>query len=74
MEIHLTPEQQTQLERIARMAETTTERIVEHAVARYLDEEICDVDAVAGAEAALDRGEYLTHEQVGRRLERFLKA
>jgi predicted transcriptional regulator len=42
-------------------------------VARYFDEESRFVDAVRRGEEALQRGEYLTHEQVGQRLGRFLQ-
>jgi predicted transcriptional regulator len=42
-------------------------------VARYFDEESRFVDAVMRGEEALQRGEYLTHEQVGQRLGRFLQ-
>lgn len=43
-------------------------------IARYFDEESRFVDAVNRGEEALRSGEYLTHEQVGQRLERFLRA
>lgn len=36
-----------------------------------LDQESHSVEAVKRGEDALQRGEYLTHEQVGQRLERF---
>ena len=37
------------------------------------DEESRFIEAVRRGEEALQRGEYLTHEQVGERLERFLR-
>jgi predicted transcriptional regulator len=43
---------------------------VQDVVAHYLDEEDRFVQAVKRGEDALDRGEYLTHEQVGERLRR----
>jgi predicted transcriptional regulator len=43
-------------------------------VAHYLDEEDRFVEAVKRGEDALERGEYLTHEQLGGRLRRFLPA
>jgi hypothetical protein len=33
-----------------------------------------DVEAAAFGEAALERGEYLTHEQVGNRLDRLFRS
>jgi predicted transcriptional regulator len=49
------------------------DELVRQVVSRYLDEESRFVDAVTRGEEALHRGEYLTHEQVGQRLERFLQ-
>jgi predicted transcriptional regulator len=40
---------------------------------RHFEEEARFVEAVKRGEEALQRGEYLTHEQVGQRLQRFLK-
>ena len=45
---------------------------MQQVVARYFDEESRFIDAVNRGENALLQGEYLTHEQVGQRLERFL--
>ena len=42
-------------------------------LAQYLDEESRFIEAMKRGEDALQRGDYLTHEQVGQRLERFLK-
>jgi predicted transcriptional regulator len=42
-------------------------------VAEYFDEELRFADAVQRGEDALARGEYLTHEQVGERLDRLLR-
>jgi hypothetical protein len=42
-------------------------------LARYLDEEDRFVEAVKGSEDALDKGDYLTHQEVGERLRRFLQ-
>ena len=47
--------------------------LVRQVVERYFDEESRFVDAVNRGENALLHGEYLTHEQVGQRLERFLR-
>jgi predicted transcriptional regulator len=49
------------------------EEFVQDVVARYLDEEDHFAEAVKRGEDALERGEYLTHEQVGERLRRFLQ-
>jgi predicted transcriptional regulator len=48
------------------------DEFVQDVVARYLEEEDRFIEAVKRGEDALERGEYLTHEQVGERLRRFL--
>lgn len=64
----------------ARLTERATQQgrkpdeFVQDVVAHYLDEEDRFVEAVKRGEDALERGEYLTHEQVGERLRRFLQA
>jgi hypothetical protein len=47
--------------------------LVQQIMARYFDEESRFVDAVSRGENALRLGAYLTHDQVGQRLERFLR-
>ena len=49
------------------------DEVVRDVVARYFKEEDRFVEAIKRGEAALERGEFLTHEQVGDRLRRFLK-
>ena len=73
MEVHFTPELQARLaDRAAQNGLDTTE-VVQDVVARYFEEEDRFVAAVKRGEAALARGESLTHEQVGERLRRFLE-
>ena len=48
------------------------DEVVRDVVSRYFQEEDRFIAAVQRGEAALDRGEMLTHEQVGDRLRRFL--
>ncbi|MGO9262244.1 MAG: hypothetical protein ACLQU1_38995 [Bryobacteraceae bacterium] len=47
--------------------------LVQDALTRYFEEEARFVDAVTCGEEAFERGEYLTHEQAGQRLQRFLQ-
>ena len=49
------------------------DEVVQDVVARYFEEEDRFVEAVKRGEAALERGEFMTHEQVGERLRRFLQ-
>ena len=73
MEVHFTPEQEAKLAQSAAQQGRKPDELVLQVVARYFDEESRFVDAVRRGEQALERGEYLTHEQVGQRLERFLR-
>ncbi|HUB50902.1 MAG TPA: hypothetical protein VL986_01960 [Terracidiphilus sp.] len=63
----------------ARLVERATQQrlspdeLVRDVVARYFQEEDRFIEAVRRGEAALTRGESLTHEQVGDRLRRFLE-
>jgi predicted transcriptional regulator len=73
MEVHFTPEQEARLAQSAAQQGRNPDELVRQVVARYFDEESRFVDAVRRGEEALQHGEYLTHEQVGQRLERFLQ-
>ena len=70
MEVHLTPEQQQQLSQLAVHKGRDADALAQEAISRYLDEEARFFQAVKLGEEALERGEYLTHEQTGKRLER----
>jgi predicted transcriptional regulator len=70
MEVHFTPEQEARLAQSAARQGRNPDELVRQVLARYFDEENRFVDAVRRGEEALERGEYLTHEQVGLRLDR----
>jgi predicted transcriptional regulator len=72
MEVHFTPEQEAKLAQSAARQGRNPDELVLQVVARYFDEESRFIDAVKRGEEALESGAYLTHEQVGQRLERFL--
>jgi predicted transcriptional regulator len=73
MEVHLTPDLQAKLMSSAAQQGRNPDELVQDVIARYLDEEVRFAEAVKRGEDALERGEYLTHEQVGQRLLRFLE-
>lgn len=73
MEVHFTPEQEARLAQSAAEQSRNPDELVRQVVTRYFDEESRFTDAVRRGEEAFERGEYLTHEQVGQRLERFLQ-
>lgn len=73
MEVLFTPELEAKLAQSATQQGRNPGELVQQAVVRYFDEESRFIDAVNRGESALLRGESLTHEQVGQRLERFLR-
>ena len=73
MEVHFTPDLQARLKQRANESGRDPVEVVQDVVARYFAEEDRFVEAVKRGEAALGRGEFLTHEQVGERLRRFLQ-
>ena len=74
MEVHFTPELEAKLTQSATQQGRNPDELVQEVVAQYFDEESRFIQAVNRGEEALRRGEYLTHEQVGQRLERFLRS
>jgi predicted transcriptional regulator len=73
MEVHLRPDLQARVTQRATEQGRNPDEVVEDVVARYFEEEDRFVEAAKRGEAALERGEFLTHEQVGERLRRFLQ-
>ncbi len=73
MEVQFTPDVQARLKQRATQEGMNPDEVVRDVVARYFEEEDRFVEAVKRGEAALGRGEFLTHAQVGDRLRRFLK-
>jgi predicted transcriptional regulator len=74
MEVHLTPEQASRLEQLASDRGRDPDALAQEAISRYLEEEAHFVEAVQLGESQLERGEYLTHEQVGIRIQQMLKS
>jgi predicted transcriptional regulator len=73
MEVHFNSHLETRLTERATQQGRKPDEFVQDVVARYLEEEDRFAEAVKRGEDALERGEYLTHEQVGERLRRFLQ-
>ena len=73
MEVHVTGEQEARLAHSAAAQGCTPDELVQDVLTRYFEDEARFVEAVKRGEEAFKRGEYLTHEQVGRRLQRFLQ-
>jgi predicted transcriptional regulator len=72
MEVHFDPDVQAKLTQRATQQGRNPDQVVRDVVARYFEEEDRFIEAVKRGEGALERGEFLMHEQVGERLRRFL--
>ena len=73
MEVQFSPDLEARLAERAAQQCLSPDEVVRDVVTRYFHEQDRFVEAVKRGEAALDRGESLTHEQVGHRLRRFLQ-
>ena len=74
MDVHITqPELEAKLTQSAAQQGIHPDELVQDLLARYFDEEARFIAAVKRGDASLRRGEYLTHEEVGERLKRFLQ-
>ena len=74
MEVNLSPEQFSKLAELAHERGREPQILAEEAISRYLEEEDRFVEAVTLGESQLERGEYLTHEEMGDRVQRILKS
>lgn len=72
-EVHFTPEQQTELARLANTAGTDLERLVRDAALRLLGEARFRA-AVREGIAQADRGEFIGEEQMDARFEEMLRS
>jgi predicted transcriptional regulator len=73
MELHVAGDLEAKLTQSAAKQGRNPDELVQDVLTRYLEEEARFIEAVKRGEDALERGEYLTHEQVGERLQRFLR-
>jgi len=72
MEVHLSPELQEKVERAAAENKGGAEEYVKQLVEHYVDHDAWFRQQVArGLE--LDRGEFLTHEEVGARIDQMFR-
>ena len=73
MEIQLTEQEQAQLRDVAQRTGRNAEEVVRDAINSFLQHERQFVEAVEKGLASLDRGEYITHEEVTSRIEKLLR-
>jgi predicted transcriptional regulator len=74
MDVHFTPEQETQLAQIAAKAGTDPECLVKDAALRLLHEDAGFRAAVREGIGQADRGEFVEEEEMDARLERMLQS
>jgi predicted transcriptional regulator len=72
MEVHLNPDMQSKLARLAAEQGRNTEALVQEAIARFVDYDDWFIREVEKGLASADRGELLTYEDVGARLEKLI--
>ena len=70
MEVQLTPEEQQQLAELAARHGRAASDLVHEAIRRYIEDDANFVAAVMKGLDSLDRGEFVTHEEVGSRIDR----
>ena len=70
MEVHFTAEQQAKLSQLATDRGRDPDAVAQEAIDSYLEVEFRFIEAVKLGEAELERGEYLTHEEVGARIDK----
>jgi predicted transcriptional regulator len=74
MEVRLKPELQAKLDRVAAENRRGAEEYVEQLVENYLDYDAWFRHKVTASVDQLDRGEFLTHEEVGGRLQKMFRS
>ncbi len=74
MEVHFTPEQETQLSQLAREAGTDDERLVKDAALRLLAGESNFRAAVREGIAQAERDEWIVEREMDARLEQMLRS
>ena len=72
MEVHLNPDMQAKLARLAAEQGRNTEALIQEAIARFVDYDEWFIREVEKGLASADRGELLTHEDVGAWLEKLI--
>jgi predicted transcriptional regulator len=70
MELHLTPEQEAELSKLATRKGRNANELAQEVIGFYLEHEARFIVAVKRGLESLDRGEYVSHEEVGARIDR----
>ena len=70
MEVQLTPEQEAELSELATRKGRNANELAQEVIGFYLEHEARFIEAVKRGLESLDRGEYVSHEDVGARIDR----
>jgi predicted transcriptional regulator len=70
MELHVTPELEAGLTRVAAQEGRSTDELVQEVLNRYLEREARFIEAVEKGIASADRGGLLEHDEVVARIEK----
>jgi predicted transcriptional regulator len=73
MEVHLSPELQAKMERAAAESKSGAEDYVQQLVEHYVDHEAWFRQQVTRGLEQFDRGEFLTHEEIGARIDQMFR-
>ena len=74
MNVRMTPEQEARLADIASRTGKAADELILEALSRLLDEDARFLKAVDQGFESLDRGKFVTHEEVKARLDRVLRS
>ena len=74
MEVHFSPDLEVRINRAAARKASNPGEYVQQIVEHYLDHEAWFVDQVKSGIDQLDRGEVLTHEEVGIRINQLFRS
>jgi len=74
MEVHLTPEQEAKLSKLATRKGRHADELAQEVIGFYLEHEARFIEAVKRGMESLDRGEYVSHEEVAARIERLFQS
>jgi predicted transcriptional regulator len=70
LDVHLTPEQEAELSELATRKGRNANELAQEVIGFYLEHEARFIEAVKRGLESLDRGEYVSHEDVGARIDR----
>ena len=74
MEVHLKPELQARVDRAAKENNSGPAEYVQQLVEHYVDHDVWFREQVKKGLDQLDRGEFLTHEEMGTRIEQMFRS